>query len=235
VVGTELKFRNDSGSPATEFVERQVRRNQANGYAGLDSGGRVASAQAPPKSVYASGGGQALAPADIGAVATGRAVATGTGLAGGGDLTADRTISIAAFSGLVAKDLDPPSLSWAANEVKVHVTYDIGVDGQLLPAFLRLPATVSGSLATEVVFEFDDTSAIVLSNFQTAATLDADMATLAGKLMGDATVGPSNNGRSVRKVIFRTRNTTGSAVNNIDVGVFRIRSYALPRGSGSAL
>ena len=235
VVGADLKFRNDMGSPATEVVERQARRNQASGYAGLDGGGRVAAAQAPVKATYAAGGDQAMAPADIGAVATGRQVATGLGLSGGGNLTADRTLSIAAFTGFVSKDFDPAQLSWNANEVKVHVTYDIGVNGALVPTALRLPATVNASLSTEAVFELDDASTVIISNTNTGSVLDSSMQALADALLGGAAAGPANNGRSGRKVSFQTRNTTGSPVNNVDVGVYRVRAHALPRGGGSPL
>lgn len=235
IVGTELKFRNDTGTPATEFVERQARRNQANGYAGLDGGGRVAATQAPAKSVYSTGGDQALAPADVGAVAPSRSVGTGQGLAGGGDLSANRTISIAAFTGLVARDHDPAQASWTANETKVHVTYDAGPDGVLLPAALRLPATVDVALATEVVFEFHDATTKVITNSSLALTLDDTMQGLADALMGGIGGAEQNNGRSVRKITFRTRNTTGNAVNNVDIGIFRVRAYAFPRGAGGAL
>lgn len=235
VVGSDLKFRNDTGSPATEIVERQARRNQPNGYPGLDGAGRVAAAQAPPKSVYAAGGDQALGPGDVGAVAASRSVATAAGLAGGGDLSANRTLSIAAFTGLISRDLDPAQASWSASETKVHATYDVGPDGMLIPIGLRLPATVSASLVTEVVFEFQDASTRVITNANTGATLDDSMQGLADALLGGVAGADQNNGKAVRKVIFQTRNTTGTAVSNVDIGVFRIRAYAFPRGAGSAL
>lgn len=43
---------------------------------------------------HSSGGADAIAPSDIGAVATGRLVSSGTGLTGGGDLSADRTLAV---------------------------------------------------------------------------------------------------------------------------------------------
>lgn len=235
IVGSDLKFRSDSVSPATELVERQARRNTPSGYAGLDGSGRVAAAQAPAKSVYASGGDQALGPTDVGAAPSGRLVSSGTGLSGGGDLAADRTIAIAAFGGMVAKDHDPASTSWGANEVKALVTYDAGADGQLLVVGVRLPATVNASLRTEAVFEFDNGSQAILENAATAATLDQDGAGLAYFLMGGLTSGAQNNGRAVRKVVFRARNTTGSPVNNVDLGAFRLRAWCAPRGAGGAL
>jgi hypothetical protein len=235
VLGTDLKFRNAAGPSATEVVERQARRNLPGGYAGLDGTGRVASAQAPPKSVYATAGDQALSPADIGAVAPGRSIATGQGLAGGGDLSTNRTLTIAAFTGFVSRDFDPTQASWAANETKVHVTYDIGANGMLVPTALRLPATGDAALATEVAFEFHDGTTKVITNSNAAVALDDSMQGLANALMGGVDGPDQNNGRAVRKVVFRTRNTTANAVNNVDVGVFRIRAYSFPRGAGGAL
>lgn len=235
LVGTELKFRTDSGSPTTELVERQARRNAANGYAGLDGGGRVGPAQAPAKATYATGGDQALSPADIGAVPSGRTVATGTGLSGGGDLSANRTLAIAAFGGLVAKDHDPATASWSANEVKTLFTIDAGADGQLLVVGVRLPATVDVALRTEAVFELDNGAQVILENTSSSVTLDSEGPALGYVLMGNLANAAQNNGRGVRKVLFRGRNTTGNPVNNVDLGVFRLRAWCAPRGAGGAL
>jgi len=46
------------------------------------------------KTSHATGGGDALAPSDIGAAPTSRTVTAGTGLTGGGDLSADRTFAV---------------------------------------------------------------------------------------------------------------------------------------------
>jgi hypothetical protein len=236
IKGADLKFQDNQGAPATQVVERVARRNQANGYAGLDGGGRVAAAQAPIKATYAAGGDQGLVPADIGAPPAGRSVATGAGLSGGGDLTADRTIAIAAFSGVLSKDFDPGSLSWTASEVKVHQTYDVGADGQLVPVAVRLPATVNTSLRTEVVFEFDDTSNRIVTNAADAAVLDLDAQGIALAIMGDLGSAASANGRRLRKIKIQTRNNDNlNPVNNVDVGIFRVRAWATPRGGGMAL
>lgn len=233
--GADLKYQDNQGAPATQVVERLARRNQANGYAGLDGSGRVVSAQAPIKGTYATGGDQALSPGDIGAAPSARAVAAGAGMAGGGDLSADRTLSIASFSGLVAKDVDPAQASWTANETKVHATFDVGDGGHLVPTGLRLPATVDAALVTEAVFEFEDAGTRIIGNSNTGATLDDTMQGLANALMGDVTQAATSNGKRVRKIILRTRNTTGNPVNDIDIGVFRVRAYAFPRGGGAAL
>lgn len=236
VVGFELKFRNDTGTPATEIVERQARRNQANGYAGLDSNGRVEAAHAPAKATYSTGGDQAMAPADIGAAPSTRSVATGTGLAGGGNLSADRTISIVAFTGVVSKDVDPTNGNYAQGAPPVVVlTVDAGADGMLVPFGLRLPATVDGGLRTEAALVFHDNSSVVLTNASSTNVLDFPMQDLANVVAGDLANNGLNNGRTVRKVELRVRNNTGSDINNVDVGVFRLRAWALPRGAGSAL
>lgn len=58
--------------------------------------GVLADAQTPTSHAasHATGQSDAIAPADIGAVPTGRTVSAGTGLSGGGDLTANRSLSV---------------------------------------------------------------------------------------------------------------------------------------------
>ncbi len=236
VNGTDLKFRNNDGTPVTDVVERLSRRNQASGYAGLDGTGRVGASQAPAKSTYATGGNQALVASDIAAAPQSRLVTAGTGLSGGGDLSVDRTVSIAAFSGIVAKDFDPASgLNWSANETKVHVSFDIGAEGMLVPIAMRLPPCVDAALRTEVVFEFDDASTRTLSNGSTGSNLDQDANAIAGFLSGDLSNSAINNGKRVRRLILQTRNTSGATISSIDIGIFRIRAWAMPRGGGAAL
>lgn len=235
VVGADLKYRNDVGSPATEVAERVSRRNAANGYAGVGGDSRVDAAQAPAKAVYATGGGQALTPADIGAVAPSRAVASGVGLAGGGALSADRTLSIATFAGFLSKDVDPASQTYPASSSVVHATYDVGADGMLVPTGVRLPATVDAGLVTELVFEYQDASTRTITNTNTGAHLDDALQGMANFCMGDVSMAADSNGHAIRKIILRTRNTTGSDIPGINIGVFRIRALALPRGGGAAL
>ena len=223
-----------AGDPHTQY-QLHSQRNVANGYAGVDGGGRVGPAQAPPKSVYSTGGDQPLTPSDIGAVASSRNVSTGVGLSGGGSLTQDRTLAIAAFTGLLSKDHDPAQADWAANEVKIHLTLDIGLDGQIIPVGVRLPPAVNAALATELVLEFHNSSTAVLTNTNTSSPLTATMQDLAELLMGDLNTAAQNNGLSVRKIKFQTRNTTGSAVNAVDIGLFRVRGYTSPKGSGAGL
>lgn len=233
VVGADLKFKSNAGTPAIELVERLARRNQNDGYAGLDGNGRVEANQAPAKAVY-TGGAQAIAPADIGAVATSRSVASGVGLSGGGALSADRTLSVAAFVGVLSKDVDPASQDYAASTSVVHATYDIGTEGAWLPTGLRLPPRGHASLVSEAVFEFQDATSRVISNV-TDSTLDDTFQGLANFIAGDVTMAADSNGQAIRKIILRTRNATGGGVTGVDVGVFRIRALGLPRGGGAAL
>ncbi len=235
VNGPDLKFRDNQGTPATQLVERQGNKGVNGGYAALDGSGKVVQPPATHASTHASAGSDAISPASIGAVATTRTVSTSGGLTGGGDLSANRTVSIAAYTGLLAKDIDPGSASWSANEVKVHATYDIGADGHIQPTAIRLPPTVNASLVNDVVFEFDDASTVVTSNSSTSANADFDANNLSAVLMSNVSSAASNNGRAVRKVIFRTRNTTGSTVSGVDIAAFRLRAFAMPRGGGSAL
>lgn len=235
VLGKDLKYRNDDGSPATEVTERLSRRNAANGYAGLGGDSRVDAGQAPAKAVYISGGAQAITPADIGGVATSRTVSSGTGLSGGGALSADQTLGIAAFTGFLSKDVDPASQDYVASQSVVHATYDIGAGGTLVPTGLRLPAAMSAGLVTEAVFELHDASTRIITNTNLGATLDDSLQGLANFFMGDVTAAADGNGKAVRKIILRTRNTTGSDITGVDIGVFRVRALALPRGGGGAL
>lgn len=231
----DLKYRDSNGSPATQVVERQSRRNANDGYAGLGSSGRIEPAQAPPKSVYATAGDQALVPADIGAAAQNRNVNAGAGLSGGGDLTSDRTLSIAAFSGFVSKDHTPASASWDAHEVKVHATYDMGTGGHMVPSGIRIPACVDAALETQVLFEFHDASSYTILNTSTGSVLDKTMQELADILMGSVASSNTNNGLAIRKITFQTHNNSNDPVSSISLGVFRLRAYAFPRGGGSAL
>lgn len=237
IVGPELKYRNNTGTPATDFVERQSRINQHGGYAGLDGDGRIASGQAPVKAVYTSGGSQAINPADIGAAPGGRTITAGAGLSGGGDLNADRTLSIAAFTGLVSRDVDPASDTWGDGQIRIYPSpaIDVGTAGVLVPVHVRLPPTVDSRLTTEVVFEFSDTTTAILGNTSTSSPLDLDMMMIADRLMGDLTGGGQNNGKHLQKVHFQVRNMSTDTISSTDIGWFRLRAYAFPRGGGSSL
>jgi hypothetical protein len=249
--GGALKYRDATGTPATQTVEMLSARDQNNGYAGLDGAGQV---NRPAKTIRVGADPGSPNPGDVWvngvdlkwrdnggtpvtkvAVFSTRAINPGVGLGGGGDLTQDRTLRISAFTGMVAKDVDPPSLTWSGSEVKVHLSVDVGPDGQVLPVAVRLPATVDAALSTELVLEFDDASNKVVSNMSTSTALDASMQDLLLAVMGDLGSAATANGRCIRKLHLQTRNTTGSTVSSIDIGVFRLRALASPRGGGTPL
>lgn len=206
------------------------------GYAGLGADGRLPAGQSPLKSVYATGGNQALAPADIGAVVSTRQVATGKGLTGGGDLSADRTVTIAAFGGLLAADFDPDAQLYVKNAVTTIKTFDVGADGQLIPTGFQLPAADGGGLLRpQIAFELDNGAVVTVNNNNVGATLQNHLQGISNTLMGDAFAGVAaqNGGRAVRKVRFEVNNTDVVNDYNVDLGTFRIRAYCLPLGAGA--
>ncbi len=211
-------------------------KNANGGYAGLDGGGRVADAHAPLKAAYLPGGSQTIAPADIGAAPSGRTVATGGGMTGGGDLSADRTVSIAAFTGLVSKDADPASTAYASGVTVISgASVDVGADGTLFPVHIRLPPAVDNTkLNIEVALTFSDNSTAFLLNTNNGASADFDLVTIADIMMGSLGASASNNGKRLQKITAQVHNITGSTFT-ADVGVFRVRAFALPRGIGTAL
>ena len=107
----------DAIAPADIGAEASANKGAASGYASLDGTTKVPIAQLPTGSssstvaigndsrlsdartptahhtTHSTGGTDAIAPADIGAVATSRQVLAGTGMTGGGALTSDVTIN----------------------------------------------------------------------------------------------------------------------------------------------
>lgn len=233
--GQDFKVRNNNATPTTDILERQANKNQPNGYAGLDSSGKVNNLPANHASTHATGGADAVSPAAIGAVATGRHVDSGVGLSGGGDLSADRTLAIASFAGLVSKDVDPSSASWSANEIKTHMTLDVGTNGQLIPVLVRLPPAVDSNLVTELVLEYQDATTSSVGNTSTSLAKDLSITDLMEMMMGSLASAANNNGKAVRKISVQTRNTSASTVAGVDLGTFRVRALATPRGSGAGL
>ena len=255
VNGVDLRFRNNNGGGAqTETVERQANRDANNGYAGLDGGGivnkpvkAVRTASPDPGSpnpghVWVNGvdlkfrdaGGS---PATRTLVATGRQVSPGTGLAGGGDLSADRTLSIASFTGLVSKDALPSGgISYASGiTVLMDASVDVGADGLLVPMHIRLPPAVDNTkLNMEVVLVFADTSSVMLVNTDNGSPADFDVLGLADAMMGNLASSASNSGKRLRKIVSQVHNITGNPFT-ASVAAFRVRAYALPAGAGSPL
>jgi hypothetical protein len=255
VNGVDLRFRNNNGGGAqTETVERQANRDANNGYAGLDGGGvvnkpvkavRIASpdpGSPNPGDVWVNGvdlkfrdaGGS---PATRTLVATVRQVAPGTGLAGGGDLSADRTLSIASFTGLVSKDAMPAGGTSYASGITVlsDASVDVGPDGLLVPMHIRLPPAVDNTkLNMEVVLVFADNSSVMLVNTDNGSPADFDVLGLADTMMGGLASSASNSGKRLRKIVSQVHNITGNPFT-ASVAAFRVRAYALPAGAGSPL
>src|SRR5205814_1673961 len=75
------------GEPRTQY-QQESERSAINGYAGLGLDGRVAAAQAPIRTVYATGGAEAVSAGDVGAVAKAGDTLTGD-LAMGGNRVRD--------------------------------------------------------------------------------------------------------------------------------------------------
>lgn len=224
-----------AGNPHTQY--QLVSGKDANfGYAGLDSGGRVLATHAPPKATYSTGGDQALAPADIGAPPNGRSVGTGAGLSGGGDLTADRTLSITAFTGLVSKDADPGTTSYGAGITVISgASVDIGSEGTLIPVHIRLPPALDNTKwNTEALLTFSDNSTAILVNSNNGTSADFDLVTIADIMMGNLSSSATNNGKRLQKVTTQVHNLTGGSLS-ADFSAFRVRAFAVPRGGGSAL
>lgn len=100
--GTGITVAADSVAVDTATIQARSERGSVNGYADLDAGGKVPIARVPTgtsSSTVAAGDHT-----HTGFVPTTRKVSTGTGLTGGGDLTADRTIAanIGTAAGTVA-------------------------------------------------------------------------------------------------------------------------------------
>ena len=255
VNGVDLRFRNNNGGGAqTETVERQANKDANNGYASLDGGGlvnkpvkavRIASpdpGSPNPGDVWVNGldlkfrdaGGS---PATRTLVATGRQVSPGTGLAGGGDLSADRTLSIASFTGLVSKDaLQAGGTSYASGiTVLTDASVDVGADGLLVPMHIRLPPAVDNTkLNMEVVLVFADNSSVMLVNTDNGSPADFDVLGLADAMMGNLGSSASNSGKRLRKIVSQVHNITGNPFTT-SVAAFRVRAYALPAGAGNPL
>jgi hypothetical protein len=94
-----------SASVSAAGAEMTSRKGAASGYASLDSGTKVPSSQIPSATAIALGGiqlagdlgGTAASPTVpglAGKVPTTRLITAGTGLTGGGDLSADRTLAV---------------------------------------------------------------------------------------------------------------------------------------------
>lgn len=233
--GRDLKYRDDTGPNVTQTVERLTNRNIADGYAGLDSSGRVVPPAALHSTTHATGGSDPISPASIGAVPDTRSVTTTGGLTGGGALSADRSLSIAGFAGAVAKDHDPATSTWTSEETKIHLTIDAGENTMLLPMLVRLPPCVDAALVTEVVLVMSDSSVTnAVSNTSTTTAVEIGMEDLTKLALGHLGVDGTHDTKRIQKVRFQTRNTTTGTVADKDIGHFRLRAWAFPKGGGAS-
>jgi len=173
---------------------------------------------------------------DVGSaiVQTTRAVATGQGLTGGGDLSTNRTVSIASFSGLLAQDFDPTSRTYTKNTITTLKSYDVGVNGHIVLTGLALPARGNAALKTRLLVKYSNNTVDFIENATDQALTDT-MQGLANFLMGDAASGVNakNNGKRVQSVSFEVQNTDTNNDVTADIGVFRVRGYVFPAGGGS--
>lgn len=144
------------------------------------------------------------------------------------------TVSLAGFTGLLAKDHDEASREYLAGQTATLVTYDVGVNAWLQPARIRLPPTTHADLRTIYEIEYDDASTSSVENTDTAAVLDETAQSLADTMMGAAGSAAANNGKRPQKVRFKVQNV-GIANLTADLDPFRLRAYVHARGAGAAL
>lgn len=163
-----------------------------------------------------------------------RHVDAGVGLAGGGDLTVNRTISLAAFTGMVSKDFpSAASLLIPANSAVDIGTIDATSAGHLMPVGIRLPPTDRAALRTEFVLEFAPSDTKTVFN-TSGSNQDSGMQMLSELCMGDFNTTATNNGKRIQRIICRIRNSTGTD-ETCSFGIFRVRAWCLPKGAGTAL
>ena len=163
-----------------------------------------------------------------------RAVQTGQGLSGGGDLTSDRTVVISSFTGLLAKDHDPGSATYTKGVITTLKSYTVGGQGHVILTGVRLPPRGNASLKTRLLINFHDGSVAVLSNGSDEALTD-NMQGLAQFLMGDVTqdLAATNDGKRVVAVAFEVENTDVQNDVVADLAAFRVRAFVVPAGGGS--
>lgn len=174
-------------------------------------------------------------PSQVGSPPVVRAVAAGKGLTGGGDLTADRTLSIAAPSGFLAKDHDPGSATYTKGVIATLKTFDVGTEGCFIIQGLYLPPTQNANLKTRLLISFQDGTSLFIENAQTGTALTQNAQGFSNLLMGDAAnnQNAANDGKAVRKLSFEVRNADGQNDITADLGAFRVRAYCMPIGGGS--
>lgn len=165
-----------------------------------------------------------------------RRVLPGTGVSGGGPLEEDVTVSIASFTGLISKSVNPPSQLYPKGTVTTIAVYDVGDGGMLIPIAFQLPAAAAaGALRPQIAFQFSDGTVAVRFNNNTGGTMGDGIQGCANILMNDAQAGQPalNDGKRVRKIKFEVHNSDAVNDQTADLGMFRVNAYAVPRGGGT--
>ena len=172
--------------------------------------------------------------ADVGAPPTTRAVNTGTGLAGGGNLTGDRTLSIAGYTGPICKDHNEASRTYGANSTTTLKKYDAGSSSFLWIHNILVPARNQVGLTCKLVAHMADGSTVDVQVNATDADIGVNAQTCQDRMYGNAGVGQAanNDGNGPQAVSFVVVNGTGGGIT-ADIGTFRLRALAYPRGGGS--
>ena len=193
---------------------------------------------APPTSRtvngYALSADVTLASADVGAAPATRAINTGTGLAGGGNLTGDRTLSIAGYTGPICKDHDEASRTYGANSTTTLKKYDVGASSFLWLHNILVPARNQVGLTCKLVAHMADGSTVDVQVNATDADIGLNAQTCQDRMYGNAGVGQSagNDANPCQAVSLVVVNGTGGGIT-ANIGPFRLRALAYPRGGGS--
>lgn len=225
-------------------LEQTDQKGASNGYAGLDVNSRV---------IQAVTNVQGIAPAT-----TAGAIGMNSGKLQFGDGAQVRTVEqtsnkdqpngyvgtdggnflnrqrIPSFTGILAKDFDPPSQLYVKNTITTLKTYAAGDGSSIHITGIQLPARGQAALKPRLMIKFHDNSLVFIENVGDT-TLGDNFQGIANFLMGDAGGGQAaqNDGKRVVSVAFEVQNTDVNNDITQDLGVFRIRAYVVPAGGGT--
>lgn len=227
-----------------DVAEKVAQKGVNNGYAGLDNSGRLAQ--------------EAVKVQALGPTTTSGHIGVNAGKLQFGDGAQVRTVEqtsnkdqangyvgtdagnflnrqrIPSFTGLLARDFDPPSQQYNQNSITTLKTYTAGDGSHIMITGIQLPARGQNLLKPRLLIKFHDNSSVFIENVGDG-TLSDNFQGIANFLMGDAGggSGAQNDGKRVVSVSFEVQNT--DAVNPItqDLGTFRLRAYVVPAGGGT--